>query len=84
MFEKTYSVLSPCFPNATLLDKFPNAHPEIAVLDDTYPSNAIEQTCRSDERVSHCPFLQAVKADTGTKRHEGPARLTRAISGAGE
>ena len=75
MFEKTYIVLSPSYHGATLLSKLLNAHPEITALGDTYPSNAFDQTCGCGKRVSRCPFWQAVKADTGAKGHDGPARM---------
>ncbi len=71
MFEKTFFVLAPSYHGATLLAKLINAHPELTTLGDTYPSNAFDQVCGCGERVSHCPFWQAVKNDVGANRFPG-------------
>lgn len=69
MFEKTFFVLSPSYHGATLLAKLINAHPELTSLGDTYPSNDFDQICGCGERVSQCPFWQAIKADVGAERY---------------
>lgn len=69
MFENTYFVLSPSYHGATLLSKLINAHPELTALGDTFPSNAFDQVCGCGERVSKCPFWQAVKSDVGGERY---------------
>lgn len=71
MFEKTFFILAPSYHGATLLAKLINAHPALTTLGDTYPSNAFDQVCGCGERVSACPFWQAVKADVGSHRYPG-------------
>lgn len=69
MFEKAFFVLSPSYHGATLVAKLINAHSDLTALGDTYPSNAFDQVCGCGERVSTCPFWQAVKAEVGAERH---------------
>ncbi|WBA17147.1 sulfotransferase [Salinivibrio kushneri] len=69
MFKKIYFVLSPSYHGATLLSKLINAHPELTALGDTYPSNTFDQVCGCGERVSVCPFWQAVKAEVKAERY---------------
>ena len=71
MFEKTFFVLAPSYHGATLLAKLHNAHPDLTALGDTYPSHAFDQVCGCGERVSRCPFWQAVKAEVCAERYPG-------------
>jgi len=75
MFRRTFFVLSPSYHGATLLAKLLHAHPEVTALGDTMPSNALDQVCGCGERVSRCPFWQAIKEETGAVQYEGRTRL---------
>jgi hypothetical protein len=69
VFERCYFVLAPNFHGATLLSKLLNAHPDVASLGDTYPSNQFDQLCGCGRKVSECLFWQEVGNRVGAERY---------------
>jgi hypothetical protein len=69
VFERCYFVLAPNFHGATLLSKLLNAHPDLASLGDTYPSNQFDQVCGCGRKVSECPFWHEVSDRVGADRY---------------